>query len=944
VIAALAQHAVGSPLLNGGIFVFFVLVTLVIVFRASHRTKTAADYYAAGRSFTGPQNGVAISGDYLSAASFLGIAGAIAVYGYDGFLYSIGFLVAWLVALLLVAELLRNTGKFTMGDVLSFRMRRRPVRAAAAVSTLVVSFFYLLAQMAGAGGLVALLLNVTNKAGQALVVAVVGLLMIFYVLVGGMRGTTWVQIVKATLLIIGAGMLTAWVLGSFGLNLSALLGEAAAKSSHGQAVLAPGLQYGKNTTTKLDFVSLGLALVLGTAGLPHILMRFYTVPTAREARRTVVWAIWLIGIFYLFSLVIGYGAAALVDGGPQRIAAMPGQENSAAPLLAYQLGGEVLLGFISAVAFATILAVVAGLTITASASFAHDVYANVIMHGNLDPDREVRVARITAVVIGALAVLGGIAALGQNVAFLVALAFAVAASANLPTILYSLFWKRFNTSGVLWSMYGGLISSVLLIILSPAVSGTAKSMFPGVDFAIFPLKNPALVSVPIAFALGYLATVLSKNDIADPEKFAEMEVRALTGAFAERSLGSPVDVVPSQPTPPLRSMPPARADRTPFSSAGSSPAELTANPPELTPDAPKNRVFRRRAMIATGVLAGLVVLGVSVSMSRVLAAPPQGADTTPQLGPNTAADAGPEVAIPALGGIIQVGKSPAFVAVSPNGRHAYIANGKAQVVTVVDTAVNQVTATIPIPAGPPQFLAFAPDGRTLYISIFNDQRTIHSIDVLDTASNTVVATIPQPARPYLAAVSRDGKRIYVPNHDTASVSVIGTDTNTVIAEVKVAPNPHWVTFSRDGTRAYTANHESNVVSVIDTTTLEVLATIPVGASPHSISVHPNLPLVANVNYDGGTMSVIDTNTNKVLATIPVGQHPQDIAWAPDGRFAYVVNEGSNSVTVINARTNQVTATIPTGANPTSIAVLPNGRQAFVSNLDGGTLTVLELTG
>ena len=943
-IAALVQHAVGAPLLNGGIFVFFVLVTLVIVFRASHRTKTAADYYAAGRSFTGPQNGVAISGDYLSAASFLGIAGAIAVYGYDGFLYSIGFLVAWLVALLLVAELLRNTGKFTMGDVLSFRMRRRPVRAAAAVSTLVVSFFYLLAQMAGAGGLVALLLNVSSKAGQALVVAVVGLLMIFYVLVGGMRGTTWVQIVKATLLIIGAGMLTAWVLGSFGLNLSALLGEAAAKSSHGQAVLAPGLQYGKNTTTKLDFVSLGLALVLGTAGLPHILMRFYTVPSAKEARRTVVWAIWLIGIFYLFSLVIGYGAAALVDGGPQRIASMPGQENSAAPLLAYQLGGEVLLGFISAVAFATILAVVAGLTITASASFAHDVYANVIMHGNLEPDREVRVARITAVVIGALAVLGGIAALGQNVAFLVALAFAVAASANLPTILYSLFWKRFNTSGVLWSMYGGLISSVLLIILSPAVSGTAKSMFPSLDFAIFPLKNPALVSVPIAFALGYLATVLSRNDVADPAKYAEMEVRALTGAFAERSLASSVDDIPSQPGPPPRRMAAATPYSIPFGSASSSPPELTAKPPELVPTAPMNRDFRRRVLISAGVLVGVAVLGVSVSMSRVLAAPPQGADTTPQLNPNTAADVGPEVAIPALGGIIQVGKTPAFVAVSPNGRHAYIANGKAQVVTVVDTAVNQVTATIPIPAGPPQFLAFAPDGRTLYVSIFNEQRTIHSIDVLDTASNTVVATIPQPARPYLAAVSRDGKRIYVPNHDTASVSVIGTDTNTVIAEVKVAPNPHWVAFSRDGTRAYTANHESNVVSVIDTTTLEVLATIPVGASPHSISVHPSLPLVANVNYDGGTMSVIDTNTNKVLATIPVGQHPQDIAWAPDGRFAYVVNEGSNSVTVVNARTNQVTATIPTGANPTSIAVLPNGRQAFVSNLDSGTLTVLELTG
>ncbi len=577
---SLAQESVGDPLLNGGIFLFFVLVTLVIVLRASRSSKTAADYYAAGRRFTGPQNGVAISGDYLSAASFLGIAGAIAIYGYDGFLYSIGFLVAWLVALLLVAELLRNTGKFTMGDVLSFRMRRRPVRAAAAVSTLTVSLFYLLAQMAGAGGLVALLLNVQGRAAHAIVVTVVGVLMIIYVLIGGMRGTTWVQIIKASLLIVGAGMLTAWVLGSFGLDLAALLGEAAARSAHGQAVLEPGLQWGANTTTKIDFVSLGLALVLGTAGLPHILMRFYTVPSAQEARRTVVWAIWLIGVFYLFSLVIGYGAAALVDGGPQRIAAMPGQENSAAPLLAYQLGGEVLLGFIAAVAFATILAVVAGLTITASASFAHDVYANVIKHGELAPDGEGRVARITACVVGALAILGGIAALGQNIAFLVALAFAVAASANLPTILYSLFWRRFNTSGVLWSMYGGLISCVVLIILSPAVSGSPKSMFPSMNFAIFPLKNPALVSVPLAFLLGFLATLLSKDDdSAGDARYAEMEVRALTGAGAER----PQEPAPARrPAPPRPPAPPDRDDM------------ITTRPMSRVPVAPDPRTRLQR--------------------------------------------------------------------------------------------------------------------------------------------------------------------------------------------------------------------------------------------------------------------------------------------------------------------------------------------------------------
>ncbi|PRY45979.1 solute symporter family protein [Umezawaea tangerina] len=522
-----------NAVLNISIFAVFVAITLVVVIRASRNQKTAADYLAAGRAFTGPQNGIAIAGDYLSAASFLGIAGAIAVNGYDGFLYSIGFLVAWLVALLLVAELLRNTGKYTMGDVLAFRMRQRPVRAAAATSTMAVSFFYLLAQMAGAGGLVALLLGITGKGGQALVIAVVGGLMIAYVLIGGMKGTTWVQIIKAVLLIIGAGVMTLWVLGKYGFNLSALLGAAVDNAPKaGEKILGPGLQYGATGTSKLDFLSLGLALVLGTAGLPHILMRFYTVPTAKEARRSVVWAIWLIGIFYLFTLVLGYGAGALV--GPDKINAAPGKVNSAAPLLAEALGGPVLLGLIAAVAFATILAVVAGLTITASASFAHDIYANIIKKGKLeDKNAEVRVARITAVVIGVVAIGGGIAANGQNIAFLVALAFAVAASANLPTILYSLFWKRFNTAGALWSIYGGLSLTILLIVLSPAVSGKATSMFPTADFDVFPLSNPGIVSIPVSFLLGYLGTVLSKEK--DPGKYAEMEVRALTGVGAEKA-------------------------------------------------------------------------------------------------------------------------------------------------------------------------------------------------------------------------------------------------------------------------------------------------------------------------------------------------------------------------------------------------------------------------
>ena len=542
-IATLVPAAtnVGSPALNITIFGVFVLITLGIVIRASRNNRSAAEFYAGGRAFTGRQNGIAIAGDYLSAASFLGIAGAIALNGYDGFLYSIGFLVAWLVALLLVAELLRNAGKYTMADVLSFRLKQRPVRMAAAISTLAVCFFYLLAQMSGAGGLVALLLGIDDKAGQSVVIAVVGVIMIAYVLIGGMKGTTWVQIIKAVLLVIGAAVMFVWVLSKFGLNLSHLLGDAV-EASGGKKVLDPGLQYGKSGLTKIDFISLSLALVLGTAGLPHVLMRFYTVPSSKEARKSVEWAIWLIGIFYLFTLVLGYGAAALV--GPKVIAAAPGKANSAAPLLAFELGGEVLLGIISAVAFATILAVVAGLTITASASLSHDIYNSVIKEGKATSEEEVRVARITAVVIGILAILGGILANGQNIAFLVALAFAIAASANLPTILYSLFWKRFNTRGALWSIYGGLVTCITLIVFSPVVSGkapvapatTSASMItdPSVDFHWFPLDNPGIVSIPVAFVLGWVGTITSKEYNA--AKYAEMEVRSLTGHGAEKAV------------------------------------------------------------------------------------------------------------------------------------------------------------------------------------------------------------------------------------------------------------------------------------------------------------------------------------------------------------------------------------------------------------------------
>ncbi|MBU8818049.1 cation acetate symporter [Mycolicibacterium goodii] len=535
-----AAETVGNPAANIGIFSLFVIVTLFVVIRASKRNATATEFFTGGRGFSGPQNGIAIAGDYLSAASFLGIAGAIAVYGYDGFLYSIGFLVAWLVALLLVAELLRNTGKFTMADVLSFRLKQRPVRLAAATSTLTVSLFYLLAQMAGAGGLVALLLDINSRSGQSLVIAVVGVLMIVYVLVGGMKGTTWVQIIKAVLLIAGAGLMTVMVLVKFGINLSDILGSAQAAISESTTqgvasrdVLAPGAQYGGSLTSQINFISLALALVLGTAGLPHVLMRFYTVPTAKEARRSVVWAIALIGAFYLLTLVLGYGAAAMV--GPDRILGAAGGVNSAAPLLAFELGGVILLGIISAVAFATILAVVAGLTITASASFAHDVYASVLKSHKVTETEQVRVSRITAIVLGVLAIGLGILANGQNIAFLVALAFAVAAAANLPTIVYSLYWKRFNTRGALWSMYGGLISTIVLIVFSPAVSGSKTAMIPGADFDFFPLANPGIVSIPLAFVLGIIGTLTSPDD-EDPTIAAEMEVRSLTGVGAEKAI------------------------------------------------------------------------------------------------------------------------------------------------------------------------------------------------------------------------------------------------------------------------------------------------------------------------------------------------------------------------------------------------------------------------
>lgn len=518
------------------LFSAFIAVTLGITTWVSrNRRGSAEEFYAGGRLFSPLENGFAIAGDYMSAASFLGISGLIALYGYDGMLYSVGFLVAWLVVLLLVAELVRNCGRFTLADVVASRMSERPVRIAAGTSSVAVSVLYLVAQMVGAGSLVALLLGGTSEAARSWTVIGVGALMVVYVSLGGMRATTWIQIVKALLLMLGAIAMTVLVLVRFHGDVNQLLNSAAEHSGHGRDFLSPGLKYGADWTARFDFISLGLALVLGTAGLPHILSRFYTVPTARAARRSVVWSIGLIGSFYLMTIVLGFGAAAVLGSDEVRKANSAG--NTAVPLLALDLGGgagttggTVLFAVVAAVAFATILAVVAGITLASSASVAHDLYAS-LRRPRAKRHSEVAVARGAAAGIGVAAIALGLLARDLNVAFLVGLAFAVAASANLPVLLYSLFWRNFTTRGAVWSVYGGLVPAVLLVVLSPVVSGGPEALFPGMDFHVFPLQNPGLVSIPLGFLAGWIGTTTS-TELPDEAKHAETEVRALTGAGA----------------------------------------------------------------------------------------------------------------------------------------------------------------------------------------------------------------------------------------------------------------------------------------------------------------------------------------------------------------------------------------------------------------------------
>ncbi|MEW5977920.1 MAG: cation acetate symporter [Acidobacteriota bacterium] len=526
------------------LFLMFVAVTLAITFWAARQHTGATSYFAAGRSITGWQNGLAVSGDYMSAASFLGIAGMIAFQGFDGFMYSVGFLVAYLTVLLIVAEPLRNAGKYTMADILAYRLNPRPVRAMASLSTLTVSTFYMIAQMVGAGALVSLLLKDSGIRYETAVTGV-GVLMIIYVVFGGMLATTWVQIIKAILLLGGTLLLSILVLAYFGFRISAFFDAIGHVSYHQNGVLVtedfltPGLKF-KPPYGALDLLSLGMALVFGTAGLPHILVRFYTVPDAKTARISVVWAMVLIGLFYILTTFLGFGAATIV--GRDQISANGGT-NMSAPLLAQDLGGDLFFAFIAAIAFATILAVVAGLTISASTSFAHDFYTNVIHHGReRAPGEEVRVARVTALVVGAVSILLAIV-LGPNanVAFLVGLAFAVAASANLPVIVLSIFWKRFNTLGALAGLASGLLASIILILVSPSVMGVDPPMAANAVRhliqrpALFPLENPGIVSIPLGFLGAIVGTFLSREPVHEG-RFAELQVRGNTGLGAEKAI------------------------------------------------------------------------------------------------------------------------------------------------------------------------------------------------------------------------------------------------------------------------------------------------------------------------------------------------------------------------------------------------------------------------
>lgn len=501
------------------LFLGIVGLTLVITYFASKKTKTASDFYTADGGLTGWQNGLAIAGDYMSAASFLGIAGMIALSGFDGFFYSIGFLVAYLVVLYIVAEPLRNLGKYTMADMIAARFDEKRVRGVAALNTISISIFYMIAQLVGAGGLIKLLLGIDYVYS----VLIVGTLMTIYVVFGGMTATSWVQIVKAVLLMIGTFIISIMVFAKFDFSVVQMFNEMKTATPLNETFLNPGNKF----KDPLDTISLNMALILGTAGLPHILIRFFTVKDAITARQSVVYATWIIGIFYIMTIFLGFGAAAFV--GNDEIVAANAAGNMAAPLLAKVLGGDFLFAFVSAVAFATILAVVAGLVLSAASAFAHDFYSHILRHGKATEKEQMVAARWASVGVAILSIILALFAQKMNVAFLVSLAFAVAASANLPIILLTIFWRKFNTAGAITGMIVGLFSSLILVAISPNVWSPVEGAAILVGEPLFSLANPGIVSIPLGFLGAIIGTVVS-NKKADSKKFDEILVKANIGA------------------------------------------------------------------------------------------------------------------------------------------------------------------------------------------------------------------------------------------------------------------------------------------------------------------------------------------------------------------------------------------------------------------------------
>lgn len=506
-------------------FLAFVGFTLGITYWAAKRTKSASDYYAAGGGITGFQNGLAIAGDFMSAASFLGISGLVYLSGYDGLIYSIGFLVGWPLILFIIAERLRNLGRYTFADVASYRLGQLPIRTLSAFGSLAVVSLYLIAQMVGSGKLIQLLFGLPYEYA----VILVGVLMILYVTFGGMLATTWVQIIKAVLLLSGASFMAFMVLKEVGFDVSELFTRAIAVHPEGNSIMSPG----GLVSDPISAISLGIALIFGTAGLPHILMRFFTVADAKEARKSVFYATGFIGYFYILTFVIGFGAIVLVLTNPEFLDAdghLLGGNNMAAIHLSKAIGGDLFLGFISAVAFATILAVVSGLTLAGASAISHDLYASVLKKGQVTGDAEIRVSKIATVILGIVAILLGIIFEKQNIAFMVGLAFAIAASANFPVLLLSMYWKKLTTRGAFIGGFAGLMTAIVLVVTGPIV----WVQILGNETAIFPYKYPALFSVVTAFVLIWFFSITDRSDRAEKERalFDHQYIRSQTGIGA----------------------------------------------------------------------------------------------------------------------------------------------------------------------------------------------------------------------------------------------------------------------------------------------------------------------------------------------------------------------------------------------------------------------------